>query len=74
MFRLLGLRLEGIKWLCVSDQLFTFLDLDKPQLAVNTGGEAKGTQPNSTYIRRFSIDAQGGCQDEIHRVSFGSKK
>lgn len=57
MFRLLGLRLEGIKSLCVSDQLFTFLDSDKPQLAVNTGGKAEGTRPNSTYIRGFSIEA-----------------
>lgn len=54
MFRLLGLRLEGIKSLCVSDQLFTFLDSDKPQLA---GGKAEGTRPNSTYIRGFSIEA-----------------
>lgn len=54
MFRLQGLRLEGIKSLCVSDQLLTFLDSDKPWLAVNTGGKAEGILSNSTYIRGFS--------------------
>lgn len=57
MFRLLGLRLEGIKSLCVSDQLFTFLDSDKPQLTVNMGGKAEGTRPSSTHIRGFSVDS-----------------
>lgn len=64
MFGLLGLRLEGIELLCVSDQLFIFLDSDKPQLAINTGGDAEGTKPNSTYIRAFCIDCQEAAKTE----------
>lgn len=56
MFRLRGPRLEGFKSLCVSDQLFTFLDLDMPWLAVNTRGKAQGTRPNSTYLRGSGVN------------------
>lgn len=59
MFGLLGLRLQGIKSPRVSDQLFAFLDSGKPQLTVNTGSQAEGGLPNSTYyIRGFSIEKQ----------------
>lgn len=35
--------------LCLSDQLLTFLDSDKPRLAASTGEKAEGARPNSTY-------------------------
>lgn len=72
MFGLLGLRLEGIKSLCVSDQLFAFLDSDKPQLAVKAGGNAEGTLPDSTSIRAFCIESQEAVKLKYASYGFES--